>query len=357
MEGVGEDTYYEVLGVPDTASAEEIQAAYRRISKQVHPDLGGSPALFRRLQDAFETLSDPERRAAYDSARRAQSTGNHQDSGWIRVDQPTTHGWTPPAPPQQAPPPTPDTRWAPPGGASRSPPALARHGPTEFFSRHPAGSVALVGVLIVVFGGALRAGGVEALGVLCALCGLLAMAGSRRATWRYGALRVGEAALDAMSGPQFERLLEALFREKGYQVRRVGGRGDFGADLLLDAGGARVVVQAKRWTGVVRHDAVQQAVAAVAHYGATSAMVITTSTFSAHARTLARSNRVVLWDRQMLAKELASTRSLPRPSPTHRFFSSLGWGLVVCLSVIWRIAAEAGKQPATRRRRSTRRRR
>ena len=58
-----------------------------------------------------------------------------------------------------------------------------------------------------------------------------------------------------------------------------------------------MIVQARRWTGVVRHDAVQQAVAAMAHYGAARALVVTSSDYSEHAVTVANSNGVTLWNR------------------------------------------------------------
>lgn len=358
---MAEDTLYEVLGVPETATTEEIRAAFRRLSKQLHPDQGGSPALFRRVQDAYETLSDPGRRNAYDQTRRGGTTSSatNADSGWVRVDEPTGGGYPPPG----QPPPRPGA-WAPPRDEPGDQPAAAE--PVDggrahaFFARHPAGAVALMGLGVLLVGGAAGASaagsGIRGLGYFVLFCGLVAMIGTRRAMWRYQALRSGVNSVDAMSGQQFEMLLEALFVEKGYRVKRTGGRGDFGADLVLEGSGAgrRTVVQAKRWTGVVRHDAVQQAVAAIAHYRATDAMVVTTSSFSTHARQLAQSNRVALWDRPVLQRELASMRSLPLPSPTHRFFSSLGWGFVVALGAMARFV-EAGSRSGSRRRSSRRR--
>jgi len=212
-------------------------------------------------------------------------------------------------------------------------------------------------------GGALArvgGGGLAAVGFLVLAAGLVAMAGSRRAAMRYGAIRSGFDSVDQMSGTQFEILLESLFAEMGYRVSRVGGRGDFGADLILDASGSRTVVQAKRWVGTVRHDAVQQAVAAMAHYRATHSMVVTTSTFSGHARALAQSNGVILWDRAVLARELARTRGLPVPAPTARFFYALTAGVAVCFSFLWHFSlamASTPRRAPARRRRSTRRRR
>lgn len=61
-----EAVYYELLGVDRTASATEIKSAYRSKARASHPDAGGSPAEFHELRQAYETLSDPYRRADYD---------------------------------------------------------------------------------------------------------------------------------------------------------------------------------------------------------------------------------------------------------------------------------------------------
>ncbi|MEU8225099.1 DnaJ domain-containing protein [Kribbella sp. NPDC048915] len=58
--------HYEVLNVERTASTAEIKTAYRKLVRQVHPDQGGNAALFHVVQEAWTTLSDPAKRAAYD---------------------------------------------------------------------------------------------------------------------------------------------------------------------------------------------------------------------------------------------------------------------------------------------------
>lgn len=69
-----EVTLYELLGVSKNATTEQIRAAYRRLMRTAHPDSGGSPGMFRSVQEAYETLSDPERRKAYDQRQGSGET-------------------------------------------------------------------------------------------------------------------------------------------------------------------------------------------------------------------------------------------------------------------------------------------
>src|SRR5687767_8136396 len=62
--------YYDVLGVARSSSDRELKAAFRRLAKECHPDRcnGDSTAehRFKELNEAYEALKDPQRRAAYD---------------------------------------------------------------------------------------------------------------------------------------------------------------------------------------------------------------------------------------------------------------------------------------------------
>ena len=57
---------YEALGVPNTASEDEIKKAYRKLAREHHPDKGGDPEKFRKVQEAYEILSDPQKRQNFD---------------------------------------------------------------------------------------------------------------------------------------------------------------------------------------------------------------------------------------------------------------------------------------------------
>ncbi|WP_461169124.1 J domain-containing protein [Arthrobacter sp. Z1-15] len=59
-------TLYEVLGIAPTATAEQIKAAYRKAARATHPDSGGSSETFHVVAEAYEVLSNPQQKAAYD---------------------------------------------------------------------------------------------------------------------------------------------------------------------------------------------------------------------------------------------------------------------------------------------------
>ena len=67
--------FYDVLGVKRNASAGDLKKAYRRLAKQYHPDTNGqsarAAARFKEVNEAYDTLSDPEKRQQYDLFGRA----------------------------------------------------------------------------------------------------------------------------------------------------------------------------------------------------------------------------------------------------------------------------------------------
>ena len=83
--------YYDILGVPRTATDAEIKRAFRRRARQLHPDVNPSPDAtrqFQRVNEAYQVLGDPQRRSTYDR------TGS---AGRVRV-RPARRPSDPPAP-------------------------------------------------------------------------------------------------------------------------------------------------------------------------------------------------------------------------------------------------------------------
>ncbi|MGK4178533.1 molecular chaperone DnaJ [Lapidilactobacillus dextrinicus] len=70
--------YYDVLGVGKDASEADIKKAYRKLSKKYHPDINKAPdaeAKFKEVNEAYETLSDSQKRASYDQFGKAGMDG------------------------------------------------------------------------------------------------------------------------------------------------------------------------------------------------------------------------------------------------------------------------------------------
>lgn len=59
--------YYNTLGVNKNASPDEIKKAYRKLAGKHHPDKGGDTATFQKIQEAYETLSDPQKKQQHDN--------------------------------------------------------------------------------------------------------------------------------------------------------------------------------------------------------------------------------------------------------------------------------------------------
>jgi len=76
--------YYEVLGVARGATKEQIRKAYHHLARQYHPDVNGDPGAesrFKEANEAYEVLSDQEKRARYDRFGHAGVNGQFQGAG------------------------------------------------------------------------------------------------------------------------------------------------------------------------------------------------------------------------------------------------------------------------------------
>lgn len=81
--------YYEILGLSQTASKDEIKKAYRRLARRYHPDVSqeqDADEKFKEISEAYEVLSDDQKRAAYDrfghAGVRGTGAGGFQDFGF-----------------------------------------------------------------------------------------------------------------------------------------------------------------------------------------------------------------------------------------------------------------------------------
>ncbi len=78
--------YYELLGVPRNASGGEIKQAFRRLALQYHPDRNkdhGAEEKFKEINEAYQVLSDPEKRSSYDRYGRVATGGGFSDFGGL----------------------------------------------------------------------------------------------------------------------------------------------------------------------------------------------------------------------------------------------------------------------------------
>lgn len=63
-------SFYDILGVQKGSSKDEIKKAYRKLAMKEHPDKGGDPEKFKQISEAYETLSDDDKRHQYDNPQQ-----------------------------------------------------------------------------------------------------------------------------------------------------------------------------------------------------------------------------------------------------------------------------------------------
>jgi restriction system protein len=134
----------------------------------------------------------------------------------------------------------------------------------------------------------------------------------RRILRRKALLESGIEEIDRMSGEAFEEVLLVHFQHLGYRGTLTPESGDYGADLVLEKGMERIVVQAKRYKNVVGIEAVQQVIGALKYYQANKGMVVTNSVYTPNAIALAHANGIDLIDREQLIGLLRKSQGQER---------------------------------------------
>lgn len=116
--------------------------------------------------------------------------------------------------------------------------------------------------------------------------------------------------IDNLSGRDFEKFLVYLFQNLGFEVTLTQSSHDYGADLLLKVGNITISLQSKLYHNhSVGVSSVQEVYSASKYYGCHIGAVLTNSYFSKNAINLAKSTKVLLWDRNMLISLISAKES------------------------------------------------
>lgn len=113
---------------------------------------------------------------------------------------------------------------------------------------------------------------------------------------------------DLEDGFEFENFIAELLLKLNYEKIEVLQRSnDYGADVLAEKNGTKYAIQCKYYSETVGITAVQEIIGGAKHHNAHVPIVATNNTFTRNADELAKSNNVVLWDRQQLLKMITET--------------------------------------------------
>ena len=148
------------------------------------------------------------------------------------------------------------------------------------------------------------------IGVLIYLIIIEASKAHKQNSKRQHYLNSSLSEIDKMTGEEFEYCLQAHYEFFGYIAQTTPQAKDFGADLLMEKDGKRIVLQAKRYKDMVGIKAVQEVIGARDYYKASEAIVATNSHFSDSAKQLAESAGVQLIDRKELEQIISKREAI-----------------------------------------------
>ena len=116
----------------------------------------------------------------------------------------------------------------------------------------------------------------------------------KRAKLRAALLAAGTANPMQLTPEQYEQFCATILANNGWSARLTSKTGDFGADIIAEKAGQKLVIQCKQWSKSVGVKAVQEAHTAISHYRANQALVVTTTGYTQAAKDLAKSTGVRL---------------------------------------------------------------
>jgi len=124
-------------------------------------------------------------------------------------------------------------------------------------------------------------------------------------------LREQEAWWKQLDGRAFEVELATLFRQRGYEVRKIGGSGDGGVDLILRLQGKKILVQCKAHKNPIGPGTIRELYGTLIHNRADEAWLVTTSGFHRGAKDFAQGKKIRLLTMHQILRGWAATGSVP----------------------------------------------
>lgn len=112
--------------------------------------------------------------------------------------------------------------------------------------------------------------------------------------------------IDLMNGTEFEKIISDMFQKLGFSTIITKSTGDQGVDIIAEKNGRKLGIQAKCYSSTVSNSAIQEVVAGLNYYKLDTGIVVTNNFFTSSAISLAESNGIILWDRNILKEKLNS---------------------------------------------------
>lgn len=116
--------------------------------------------------------------------------------------------------------------------------------------------------------------------------------------------------IDKMGGNTFSDYIASLFKRKGYEARALKRSYDSGIDVIASNDIVRIGIQCKICNSDhLKLSAVQEVIAGLSYYSLDKGILISNSYFSKSIKELARANNIILWDREVLARQIRKLRA------------------------------------------------